>query len=101
MSVKDYRRFDEHGDKHTYGPEFIRISAHDCFVCGKRGWWAHHVKTVGSGGRDAFNLVPVCYQHHGQVEAKGNEWFEWEHSCDLESMALMYGLSSPYLDEGE
>jgi len=95
--VKEYLRYDPMGDKHTYGREFMRVSSHDCFICSKRGWWAHHVKTVGSGGRDAFNLVPLCQHHHEEIEQVGPKTFEFMYDCSLENIALHYGLTSPFL----
>jgi hypothetical protein len=98
LSVKRYRRYDEAGNKHTYGPEFMRVSSLDCHFCGKRGWWAHHVKTVGSGGQDAFNLIPVCLSCHTDVEKKGLTRFCEKSGDDLKAIALVYGLGNPELD---
>jgi hypothetical protein len=100
MTPKEYRRFDPMGNKHTYGREYMRVSSLDCHFCGKRGWWAHHVKSVGSGGRDAFNLVPVCLEHHTAIEKKGQIYFSEKSGVDLEAIALVYGLQNPNLDEG-
>lgn len=72
---------------HTYGPEFIRVSSMDCCVCGKRGWWAHHLKTVGSGGRDQGNLVPLCVEHHSEIERVGRLTFEDRHHIFLSEVA--------------
>ena len=97
MSVKPYRRFDEAGNKHTYGPEYLRVSCMDCCVCGKRGWWAHHVKSVGSGGVDIMNLAPLCQTHHMEIEKGGNKWFQEKYQIDLTEIAMKIGFRSPNL----
>jgi len=81
------KRKDADGFHHTYGPEFQRVSSMDCCVCGKRGWWAHHVKTTGSGGRDHGNLVPLCVEHHTEVH-KGQLTFEKKYNIVLGEVAL-------------
>lgn len=90
------QRFDEDGFKHTYGPEWLRVSSMACAVCGDRGWWAHHVVPVGRGGRDLDNCCPLCLAHHTEVETVGRKTFESKHGVDLEQLARSAGLRSPY-----
>jgi len=65
--------------KHTYGPYHRWISTQQCILaiypdhtCMQYpdGKWVkgHHVKTVGSGGRDFLNEVPVCMLAHALCE---------------------------------
>ena len=35
----------------------------------------HHVITKGAGGRDRYNLVPLCTAAHGEVHTMGR--FSW------------------------
>jgi len=81
------QREDEFGVRHTYGDEFNRISSMDCCVCGKRGWWAHHVKHVKNGGRDHGNLVPLCLQHHTEIHSIGRLTFGEKYDIVLEEIA--------------
>ena len=48
---------------------------------------AHHVKTVGSGGVDARNLVAMCLKHHNQVHTVGRRTFARTYNLDLSSAA--------------
>lgn len=90
------RRHDDTGFKHTYGPEWLRVSSMRCCVCDRKPWWAHHVKTVGSGGRDIGNVVPLCMECHTTIEQIGRVRFEERHQIDLGSTAKAIGVHSPY-----
>lgn len=37
---------------------------------------AHHVKSVGAGGKDYANQVPLCRLHHQLLHTVGRGWFE-------------------------
>lgn len=73
-----------------YGLEYYRISSLPCCICGHRGWWAHHVKSVGSGGLDKGNLVPLCVEHHTEVEKGGRKTFENRYGVSLQEMAKTF-----------
>ena len=63
---------------------------HPAHSCGPPGP-AHHVKTVGAGGRDWMNVVPLCYalhmMCHGAVWGWSQLRVEKEFQLDLEEEA--------------
>lgn len=74
---KQRNRRDRKGRKHTYGPYFKWVSAQPCIVCGTvDGAPADHYKTVGSGGRDKANLIPVCVDHQDRHTKGLDTWIE-------------------------
>jgi hypothetical protein len=58
-----------------YTPELVRVSD------------PHHVKTWGSGGPDAENLVPLCRFHHSELGNMGTIEFQLKYNYDLRSAA--------------
>lgn len=45
----------------------------------------HHRKTVGAGGKDASNEVPLCTKHHTEVHTMGETRFEAKyHGIDMD-----------------
>jgi hypothetical protein len=60
-----------------------------CCICGGIPWWAHHVKSVGSGGLDYENLVPLCIDHHNEVE-RGKKTFATKYDVNLKELAVWY-----------
>lgn len=44
-----------------------------CSVCGvSNGVVGHHIKTIGSGGKDVVeNMMALCFLHHHQVHNMG------------------------------
>ena len=80
------KRREEAGE--VYGPYFKWMVGQPCEAAnGHCVTWAptvgHHVKTVGSGGKDAENLVPLCVLHH-RMAHDGNLWTyaDWRRSAD-------------------
>ena len=60
------------------------VDSKPCVVCNRMGWSQnpithHHLKTVGSGGHDESNMIPVhwkgchAYAHSMTVKALSNE----------------------------
>lgn len=57
-----------------------------CTACSKQGGDAHHVTTVGAGGKDEFdNLMPLCREHHTMVHQIG-----WKKMCKNYPRVLMW-----------
>ena len=80
-------RHDNDGFKHTYGPIFKWVACLPCFVCGAWPSTPHHVRTVGSGGRDYGNLVDVCIDCHSAVHSMGEVTFQYKKRVDLQQRA--------------
>jgi hypothetical protein len=55
-----------------------------CFVSTVAG---HHLKTVGAGGRDYGNEVPLCASHHSLLHRIGPSRFEQLYGLNLEAEA--------------
>lgn len=85
----------------VYGPYYVRIANldtcvfqrgrqdHTCVHYSDRRPEAHHLDSVGSGGKDAGNLVDVCHAghdlfHSGKTEAELAD----EHELDFRREAL-------------
>lgn len=49
---------------------------------------AHHVKSVGAGGKDFANEVPLCCGAHVEVHTLGRRTFEARYGLDLEAEAI-------------
>lgn len=47
----------------------------------------HHVKTRGSGGVDADNLIPLCRYHHDEVGRIGSISFQVQYNLDFRAVA--------------
>lgn len=77
----------EDGQRHTYGPYFRWASDRRCCGCGTYPCVPHHLDTVGTLGRDAENLLDVCYACHDQIETEGLSAWEAEHGIDAEDRA--------------
>lgn len=54
----------------------------------------HHVKSVGAGGKDWANEVPVCADAHAELHHAGRETFETRYGLDLSLIAA--GLAERY-----
>lgn len=48
----------------------------------------HHIKTVGSGGPDAENLVPLCRKHHSILGNEGSITFQLKRNLDFKEIAI-------------
>ena len=46
-----------------------------------------HVKTVGSGGPDAENIVPLCHYHHQELHSIGIVTFQLHYNINLKQVA--------------
>lgn len=67
----------ETGVRHTYGPYWRWAFTSPCCVCGRvDGAPADHWKTVGAGGRDPGNCLPVCTDHNDRHELGRQTWAE-------------------------
>lgn len=86
-------------ERDVYGPLYDVVRQYPCafhnltIPCfGQSG--PHHVKTVGSGGRDHENVIPVCMAHHsmlhGQYYGITAKDFCEEHGIDLDEVAKEY-----------
>lgn len=84
------RRIDDEGRKVVYGPIFEAVSKLPCMICSNPEGPAHHVTTVGAGGKDKENLVPLCPKHHNEVHTIGTQSFEDKYNVDLEKEAKQY-----------
>jgi hypothetical protein len=49
---------------------------------------AHHIKTVGSGGKDAANTIRVCPAAHDEIHDHGRTHVRNTHGIDLIGVAL-------------
>ena len=47
----------------------------------------HHVRTLGAGGKDESNVVPLCHVHHMEGHTGGWETFERKYDLDLTHIA--------------
>lgn len=83
----------------VYGPYYVLVANLPTCV-GQRGWVlhrcvyyehrkpeAHHVKTVGAGGKDRANLVDVCHAFHDHVHDTPRSQVEAELGFGLEDEA--------------
>lgn len=60
----------------SYVPELVRVSD------------PHHLKTRGSGGPDAENLVPLCPKHHSEWGTIGGLQFQIKYNVNLKAIAI-------------
>lgn len=77
------------GDPEVYGPYHEWISGLRCLLsdhpdhrCAGRVA-GHHVRSVGAGGTDQGNEVPLCGRAHREVHRVGRETFGDRHDVDL------------------
>ena len=77
-----------------YGPEFWLIALYPCATCGAGHTVPHHVRSVGAGGTDRGNLVPLCLKCHNECETGGRDSFEAKHNVDLSILAEEYEAKS-------
>lgn len=69
------RRDSESGVKHIYGPAWRFASHLPCCVCGQiDGTPADHWKTVGAGGKDPANVIPVDADHNNRHDLGPDTW---------------------------
>lgn len=69
-----------------YGEYHDFVSTLPCvvgFYCGGRVA-GHHLKSVGAGGRDYGQEVPLCTLHHQAVHTLGRSGFEERFRVDLD-----------------
>lgn len=78
----------------VYGEYYEWVKGFDiCAVSDDRclgGLTGHHVKTVGAGGKDYGNVVPLCTRHHTAVHTIGRISFERQFGVDLHAIAHGY-----------
>lgn len=43
----------------------------------------HHVKSIGAGGQDEGNEIPLCVQHHTEIHTLGRKTFAKRNGLDL------------------
>jgi hypothetical protein len=92
----------------VYGPHHQHVKAlARCVMAGIAGhvcggeWDSHHVKTVGSGGKDAGNVVPMCRDAHREVHALApSKWEAKYPGVDLKALAEIEWRVSPHNGEG-
>ena len=48
---------------------------------------AHHLRSIGAGGHDYGNEVPVCPRHHDMLHTIGQYRFEKKYGLDLQAKA--------------
>ncbi|GMV07390.1 MAG: hypothetical protein AMXMBFR53_36650 [Gemmatimonadota bacterium] len=85
----------EAGD--VYGPGYVWATQQPCEERGhplhRCGWSrdrrpeAHHLKTVGSGGKDANNLIFCCHALHDEFHARTLEDMERKYRKDYHAVA--------------
>ncbi len=73
------------------------ISKQPCLICGKTAE-PHHWKSRGSGGSDLL-CVPLCREHHGEVEQIGTSTFSIKY--DISFKDYMIGLLCEYIKQLE
>lgn len=81
----------------VYGPGYVWATGQPCALQGKtghrcyyvpeRGREAHHVRSVGAGGKDAGNVVALCSLHHDLVHSRGGAEVHRRYGVDLAAVA--------------
>lgn len=88
----------------TYGPIYQACRRLPCVLkdhpdhraaCGGGGD-AHHVKRVGAGGRDVWNVVPVCRRLHHSCHGLGGTERDVEQSFEI-SLAQLAVATTGYI----
>lgn len=80
-----------YGSYHRWIGTFPCAVGRDCFGAVK----GHHLKTVGSGGEDVANEVPLCIKHHSAAHGLTLADFERIYGVDLETVARDLWAGSP------
>lgn len=85
---------DPHADDPTrYGPYHAWVATLPCLLADRPDHrcagriTGHHVRSVGAGGRDRGNEVPLCERAHRAVHRAGQVTFEERHEVDLGAVA--------------
>ena len=75
----------------VYGPYHRYVGTLPCLASPRHGCIGgvagHHIKTVGAGGKDYGNEVPVCAAAHQVIHNLGASFFEKYYGVDLEAQA--------------
>jgi len=95
----------------VYGPYYIWAAAQPCeeagsplHRCGRsadRRPEAHHLKHVGSGGKDAGNLIFTCHALHDEFHSKTLGDMEHKYRKDYRARAVALFERSPFAGEGK
>lgn len=90
----------------VYGPGYVWMVGqpceesghpdHRCIYYPDRNLEAHHLKHVGSGGKDAFNLIPACHALHDEFHARPLSAMEAKYGKDYHACAHVHWCA--YLD---
>lgn len=88
-------------DPEVYGPYHDWVGTLDCLIgerpdhrCAGRVT-GHHVRSVGAGGKDRGNEVPLCERAHREVHRVGRETFEGRYGIDLRRWARKLAARVP------
>lgn len=75
----------------VYGSFHRWVKTHPCAIAGEHECIGpvdgHHLKSVGSGGVDAGNCVPLCRAAHTEIHTIGFERFNENYFNDLRLFA--------------
>jgi len=97
--VNRKRRAKRKAGGEVYGPYYVKIAnlrtcvgqrgevPHRCVYFDDRRPEAHHLKKVGSGGRDASNCIDVCHGMHDRFESLPLSQVEEELGLDMRAEA--------------
>lgn len=97
--VNRRRKAKRKAEAKIYGPYYVRIAnlpscvgqrgaaPHRCIYFDDRRPEAHHLKKVGSGGRDASNCLDVCHGMHDRFESQPLSRIEEETGLDMRAEA--------------
>jgi len=93
----------------VYGPYYAWTTEQPCALAGKtghrcyyvpeRGREAHHVRSVGAGGKDAANILPLCSLHHDLAHSLGAQEIKRRRWLDLKAEAVALYRRSPFYRE--
>ena len=95
------RKRPKHGK--VYGPYHRWIKGFPCVIgVGCFGDEAgHHIRTVGAGGEDHGNEVPLCVRHHYMVHQQGRLRLSAGYGVDIVAVAKELGEKWDALSEAE
>lgn len=97
--VNRKRKAKRKAENKVYGTYYITIAnlptcvgqrgraPHQCCYTLTRRAEAHHLKKVGSGGRDAENCLDVCHRMHDEFESRPLSEIEAETGLDMKAEA--------------